>query len=148
MAVLVHLTRKNSKQAQQHTIIVSLVEITSLVKFALRPCNYTFIHRAHSTVSAIVVVNTCVRSQKQRMFLPLGSDAAWRSDNVLPGKCCHNRFHTAITDQRLWSTFNRVLECRRCRHPSLRIKSHQTRPINELVVYGSISKSTISTTCR
>lgn len=59
--------------------------------------------------------------------------AAWLSDSILGGRCCHNRF-TQQSQIGMHSDLQQVLE----RNLSLLIKSYQTKVINELVVYGCI----------
>lgn len=72
MAALVHLGWKNSKQAQQHTIIISLVEITSLAKFALRPYNYVHSFAEPTRLASAAVVDHA-RSQSKAEYV----SSAW-----------------------------------------------------------------------
>lgn len=135
MAALVHLAWKNSKQAKRHTSIISRsLKSRSLVKFALRAYNYTFIRRAHSTASAVCFFHLALK-------LP-GALTASSQGTVAIIDLHSNHGSTFVDD------LQRVLEHRRCHHLRQRIKSHQRKPIDELVVYGSVWKGTIATTCR
>lgn len=121
----------------------SLVEITSLVKFALRPYNYTFIRRAHSTAErrrrrphAFAVKSGVCFFRLALMLLGALTASSQGSVAIID---LHSNHRSAFADD-----LQRVLEHRRCRHLSQQIKRHQTEPIN---AYGCFCKG-VASMCR